>query len=510
MATITTHDLIKCNSVTQVIPSINNVGVAPYNGLIVKFDGDNKKTYKVRKNVQGRFLDGDKPTGPTFGYPDGSDMRWTVSSMKFNGEELMSASSILTISIDDAIWTSFPYYTLGNEFGYTNNVANGVIVGNSLTDTGNNQNNFYRFIEGIINFYNIPVKISKSPSLWWSGEDLPRIANIILEKYYDDNFEFTFYETRINLTDNSEVTDKKRYVFNGSTVQYYLNDVLAVDPPVSPTDLPQYAENYSFFSYDFTYETIEELPKCPVFDPFNTSLSGNDNCSSLTLNCDCTKITFGDSSNYADNGFPGHDLELFNTRKITLTRPDGTTYIWGTENITPKDATIQTPWNSTNLFQYSFINTDTDGIYSIQLCSYPDWTEGVLYDAYLQPIVWRNGVLYKAIATNSNADPSIPANSIYWSVYQCTDNCDDTRYCVTQKVVVLCISLLKCYKQLVADAFCSISNNPCKDLCENKKFQNAMKFRITLDALEFSACAGDWDSAQKQIDILNSICCCNG
>jgi len=73
----------------------------------------------------------------------------------------------------------------------------------------------------------------------------------------------------------------------------------------------------------------------------------------------------------------------------------------------------------------------------------------------------------------------------------------------------LCISLLKCYKKLVADAFCSISNNPCKDLCSNKQFQNAMKFRVTLDAIEFSACAGDWDSADKQIDILNSICCCS-
>jgi hypothetical protein len=52
--------------------------------------------------------------------------------------------------------------------------------------------------------------------------------------------------------------------------------------------------------------------------------------------------------------------------------------------------------------------------------------------------------------------------------------------------------------------------NPCKPMCDNLQFLNAMKFRVTMDALEFSVCAGDWISAQKQIDILNKICCCNG
>jgi len=505
MATVTSYDLLKCNSSTQVIPSIGDPAFAPYNGDIVKFDNDNRKTYKIKKNVQGRFDDGAVPTGPAPGFPAGRDVKWSVTSMKYNGVELLDTTSILRISIADAIYTSFPLYTLGNEYNYTSNVANGVVVGDSLTDTGNNQNNFYRFIESIINYYNIPVKISKSPALWWSDNAFPRFDNVIFEKYYDDNFEITFFESRIDLSNEAESISKKRYVFNGATVQYYLNDVLITGPIA---DLPQYSDEYSFFNYSFTYTTIEEIPNCPVFDPFKTSLS-TDGCSNLAIDCECKKITFADTSNYDDNGLPGHTLDLFTSRTITITRPNGTKYILATEDITPRDATIQAPSASTNLFQYDFTSTDVDGIYSIQVCSYPDWSSSVLYDAYLQPIVRKDGVLYKAIATNSNADPSLPINSAYWSVYTCTDNCDDTRYCTSQKIVVLCISLLKCYKKLVADAFCSISNNPCKDLCSNKQFQNAMKFRVTLDAIEFSACAGDWDSVEKQIDILNSICCCS-
>lgn len=499
MATVTSYDLLKCNSSTQIVPSIGNPALAAYNGDIVKFDGDNNKTYRVKKNVQGRFFDTSLPTS-------GFDVKWTINSMKYNGVELLNTNSILRISLADCVFTSFPLYTVGNEYNYTSNAANGVVVGNSLSTTGNGINNFYQFVESIINYYDIPVKISKSPPLWWSNNGFISMPNIILEKYDNENFEITFLESIIDLSDESEVVEKRRYVFNGSTVQYYKNDVLAVAPPTPANQIPQYSDDYSFFNYAFTYNTVQQIPNCPVFSPFVTSLS-SDNCSNLAIDCECKKITFADTSNYADNGLPGHDIDLFTSRTITLTRPDGTKYIWGTSDVTTKNELIQAPVSSTNLFQYNFLPSDVDGIYTIQVCSYPDWDSSILYDAYLQPIVRRNGVLYKIVATNSNADPALSPN--YWQVYTCTDNCDDTRYCTSQKIVVLCISLLRCYKKLVADAFCSISNNPCKNLCDNKKFIDAMKFRVTLDAIEFSSCAGDWNSAKKQIDILNSICCCN-
>ena len=56
---------------------------------------------------------------------------------------------------------------------------------------------------------------------------------------------------------------------------------------------------------------------------------------------------------------------------------------------------------------------------------------------------------------------------------------------------------------------CGIEANPCKNLCENKALLNAMKMRVTMDALDFAFCAQRYDLAQKHIEILESICCCN-
>lgn len=495
MPTVKTCDLLKCNSNSEILPSVNNPGILTYNGSVLKFDNDKKKSYKVKENVQARFLDSITPNS-------GFKVRWTVNSMKFNGLELMDTSSILTIGITDVTWTNWPLYNSGNEFNYIGNVATGIVVSDSLVNLGFGSNNFYRFIESIINYHDIPVKISKSPSNWWFPK--PDIDNIIIEKYLDDSFEFTFEETTINTTTLVETTGTKKYVFNGSSVQYFLNNVLVTTPS---SVAPQYSNNFSFFSYNFNYTVLQELDKCPAPDPFSVSIS-NDGCSNLEINCDCTKISFADTSNYNDNSMPGHNIDLFNSRKITITRPDGSKYIMGTNDISPKDLLIGPPYASPNMFSYAFGDSDEDGVYSIQICSYPDWSSSATYENYLAPIVKRNGILYKCKATSNNVDPATDINSVFWTVYECDDDCDITRYCTTKKIVVLCISLLKCYKKLVADAFCSVENAGCKDLSSNKKFQNAMKFRVTLDAIEFSACAGDWDSVKNQIDILKSICCC--
>lgn len=499
MATVKTHDLIKCNRVNDVLPSVNESGLIPYNGLFVKFDNQDNKAYKVRKNVQGRFLDGIKAT-------EVYDVQWSIISMKFNGVEFITApaslkvSSLPTPGSEYQQPTAFPYYTVGDEFDYTSNVANGIIVSDSLTDTGNNANNYYRFVENLVNFYSIPVKVSKSPASWWFLDEYVNLPNMIFEKYYDDNFEFTVIQNKRDISTGA-ISDVKtyRHVFNGATAESYLDSVL-----ITTNDAAQYNESFSFFSFDFEYDTIQQITKCPTSIPFNASLE-TDNCANIQISCDCKKITFADNSTY-DNTMAGHDPEFFTSRTIVLTRPDGTKYIWGTSDITDRDATIQPHFNSPNTFSYNFLETDKDGVYSIQLCTYPNWSDAVLYDAYLQPIVLSGGKLYKCISTNSNLDPS--TNPSYWQEYICTDNCDVTRYCTTQKVVVLCISLLKCYKQLVADAFCSIDGNPCKPLCDNKSFMNAMKFRVTLDALEFAVCARDWASVKNQMEVLNSICCC--
>jgi hypothetical protein len=504
MATITTHDLIKCNRIYPTLPSVNPSALFSYNGLTVRFDNNPTKSYKVRRNVQGRFLHPRVPVEEGFSYSG----QYSITSMKFNGFEMLSAPANLLIDEFTTLdYTTYPLYTVGNEYNYTNNVANAITVGSSpIPDLGFGINNFYLFLESVVNAHNIPVKVVKSHPSWWLVDEFGRLENFSLEKYYDDVFEFTMI---VNWDNNgSPFIQTNKYVFNEGFVTHLVDGVnIAV---IEPVDAPQYQEESSFLSYDFDYDTIEEIDSCPTYTvPFVASLS-TEGCSTMSISCDCKTITFSDTSNYYTNDLPGHDPELFTSRTITMTKPNGEQYIWATSDITLSNQVIQPHYNSTNTFQYTLTNIDEDGIYSFQICTYPDWSNEVYYESFLGTIVRRDGKLYKCTSSSANLDPSNIANAAYWTLYTCTGTCDDTRYCTTEKIVVLCVSLLKCYKQLVADAFCGMKSNPCKNMCDNKAFMNAMKFRVTMDALEFAVCASDWESAQEQVDILKSICCCNG
>ena len=503
MATITTHDLIKCNRIYPTLPSVNPPALFSYNGMTVRFDDDITKSYKVKRNVQSRFYHPGVEQEEGFSYTG----TYSITSMKFNGFEVISAPANLTLDQDSTLnRTAFPLYTLGNEYLYTNNVANAITIANSNVEIGFGVNNIYVFVESVVNLYDIPVKVVKSHPSWWLIDDFARYENLAFEKYYNDNFEFTLSIVYSN--NGSPFTEVNRYVFDGDTVTHFVDGINIID--IEPVRAPQYQEVSSFLSYNFDYDTIEEITSCPTYTvPFISSLS-TDGCSTMSISCDCKTITFSDTSNYYTNDLPGHDPELFTSRTITMTKPSGEQYIWATADVTPSNQVIQPHYNSTNTFQYTLTNIDEDGIYSFQICTYPDWSNEVYYESFLGTIVRRDGKLYKCTTSSTNLDPADIANVNYWTLYTCTGTCDDTRYCTTEKIVVLCVSLLKCYKQLVADAFCGMKNNPCKSMCDNKAFMNAMKFRVTLDALEFAVCASDWVSAQEQIDILKSICCCNG
>jgi hypothetical protein len=503
MATVTTYDLIKCNRIYPTLPSINSGTFSALNGLIVKLDNDPSKAYTVRKNVQARFYHPSDyltlaTVNPLF------SVSYNVTSMKLNGVEKLTAPYNTFINAANLEFTAFPYYTFGNFYTYTNNVANGVITAVDPAGTLSfGTNNFYKFIETVINSVDLPVKISKSPPNWFSPEGKPNMVNFILEKYFDDDFEFTVVETTSNFSGPSTVTKTHKFQFNGLLPKHFINgvDVVSTAPL---NQQPQFSEVNSFLSYQLTFSSTDVIPSCPIFDPFATSLDTG-GCSSISVSCECDKITFADTSNYLTNGLPGHDPELFTSRTITLTKANGGTYTWSTD--AGADQTINPHYLSSNQFSYNFTDNDIDGVYEVTICSYPDWSNAVFYEAFTQTIVRRNGKLYKVISSNTNVDPT--SSPAYWAEYTCDDDCTNTRYCTTSKILVICISLLRCYKTLVKDAFCSIEENPCKNICENTKFVKAMKFRVTLDALEFAVCANNWIEVEKHVDILNSICCCN-
>lgn len=509
MANIKTYDLLECSRLYPTVEGANNVAFLPFVDLTAQINGDSEQSYTVKENLQARFF------APTSADAT-SNVQYSVTSIVFNGLECLLAPANLTIEQADNIYLEFPLY-LGDPTGYTSNVANAVTTTESLLPTAYFERNFVDFMQSLFDSLGMSVDITNSHPDWWTTEAFPSMKNFMLEIYSSDTLVISITETY------NGVTRELMYEVDGTGATAYIGGVDVTLIPVPAGEQPQYGDVYSINSAPVTVNSIVEIDCCPVVNPFYASLQNT--CeSTLDVDCDCSKITFSDTSNY-DNGLLGHDPSFFNHRVITLTRPDGSQYVWSTDGtvgqpvpscgcvlLVQSEATVNeiiTPhWNSSNMFTYDFSESDQDGIYTVEVCTYPDWQSSIYYDSSLNYMVYHGGTIYKQVASSTNVDPSSDSENEYWIPVTVDD--PKGRYCSDEKIVVLCISLIDCYKRLVEEALCGIKANPCGDMCDNKALMNAMKMRVTLDALEFAVCAERWDLAEDHMAILKSICCCNG
>tara|TARA_Y100000401_G_scaffold115915_1_gene120517 strand:+ start:465 stop:1991 length:1527 start_codon:yes stop_codon:yes gene_type:complete len=501
-----TYDLIACNKLNSTLTSQFNLGFtspSELNDKVIEFNGYAKTTYTLKKNVQGQFKHPGDATSTL-------SKRYTVTSVLFNGVEKIVTPAILDLVVADYTgkFTTFPNYAT-SAVGYTGVNSNAISTVGSSGSFG--YENFTEFLrELLVTTLKLPVRVNRNhPDLYpVAGGSYHSLTNFVIEKFASDNIIISVTETDTNLTTTVSSDTKLRYEFYDANVassarikQYQNNSAL------TGSNAPQHHEEFSLFYNTFAFTTKAEKTVCPIVDSYKTSLSHCD-CPTLNISCDCNTLNFSDTSNYTTNGLIGHDSSDFTSRTITITKPGGGTYVLATSDIATKDQTIQPHNNSNNSFDYSFTNDDEDGIYSVQICSYPNWRSDVSYQDFLEPIVLRSGKYYKCVTSNTNSDPALDTTGTNWVEHACTTGCDDTRYCATEKIAVICISLLKDYKAMVSKALCEIEANTCKNICENDTFMNAMKFRITLDALENSVCASDWVSAQKHMDVLKNITCC--
>ncbi len=501
-----TYDLISCNKLNSTLTSQFNLAFttpSELNNKVIEFNGYPKTTYTLKKNVQGQFKHPGDATSTL-------SKKYTVTSVLFNGVEKIITPATLDLVFADYTdkFTTFPNYAT-SAVGYTGINSNAIsTVGSSGTFGYENFAEFLR--ELLITTLKLPVRVNRNhPDLYpVAGGSYHSLRNFVIEKFASDNIIISVTETDNHLTTGLSSDNTFRYEFydtsvvTGSRIRNYKNNVL-----VTGVDAAQHHEEFSFYYTNFSFTLKAEKTVCPIIDPYKTSLSHCD-CPTLNVSCDCNTLNFSDTSNYTGNGLIGHDPTDFTSRTITITKPGGGTYVLATSDITTKDQTIQPHSNSNNSFDYSFANEDEDGIYSVQVCSYPNWRSDVSYQDFLEPIVLKNGKYYKCVTSSINSDPELDTTGVFWAEHICTTGCDDTRYCATEKIAVICISLLKEYKSMVSKALCEIEANTCKNICENDTFMNAMKFRITLDALENSVCASDWVSAQKHMDVLKNITCC--
>jgi hypothetical protein len=509
MANIKTYDILQCSRLFPTVNGANNVAFLPFIDDIVTINSDSKQSYTVKENVQGRFF------APTSADAI-SNVQYSVTSILFNGLECLSAPANLTVEFADNIYIEFLLYG-ADPNGYDSNVAKAVIATQSMIGTSFFERNFVDFMQGLFTSLSIPVDVVNSHDAWWVADGFQSMRNFMMEMYSSDTLSVTITETY------NTVVRELKYVLDGTTATAFIggNDVTVI--PVPANEQPQFGDEYSINSFSVTASPIVEVDCCPVVDPFYASLR-NDCCSTLDSDCDCSSLSFTDTSAY-DNGLLGHDPSYFNHRTISLTRPDGTQYIWSTDGVVGQPVAvcngmpvvsatnvvnqiIAPHWNSNNMFSYNFTDSDQDGLYTVDICTYPDWQAGIYYDDSLNYFVYQGGIIYRQVASSTGVDPSTDTDNDFWIPALADD--DRGRYCSEEKIVILCISILDCYKSKVETALCDIKFNPCKSMCDNPALMAAIKMRVTMDAVEFAVCAKQWDLAKDHISILKSICCCNG
>jgi hypothetical protein len=172
------------------------------------------------------------------------------------------------------------------------------------------------------------------------------------------------------------------------------------------------------------------------------------------------------------------------------------------------DEVIATASTSNDTINYAFQDDEVDNILEVRICNYPTWNVGVVYE--VDDVTYYNGVLYQALGTTTEGQtPDV--TPLEWVVYEPLPEEELlTKYCTVQKIVVLCINLLKCQETLTHEAFCLISSDFCNDdvLCKNKTFLNAMKMNVLLKNIEYQVNRQAWNEVDDSLNLMKTICNC--
>lgn len=482
--------------------------MTPFIGRQVILNNDPSKVYTVCRYVLASYYQSEPCPGVT---------TWTVSSVLFNGVEQLGAPAVFPIDKNDN-------ETLYFGFDVTTNVSRTL---DPQPDTVG-PTDFYSFWSGfslslktlLEDDLDLPVKVGQSwqnymenvLSVNLNGEDtsgVPSYVGILLEKEEKDSIEITYSYTnpQIEPCFNTITTD-----VDGAVIRLVFDGVDAfreIDGVRNPVGLG------SPITYSWDYETFlnssEENGIPTLVDSCNPQTTPPYFNSDIEFDCtscetECHSLSFTDDSTII-NTFAGHDE--FGYRLIRLVRPDGTVYEYSSaESDNPDQIIPVLTATGVNSFVYNFNDTDVDGVWGVQVYNFPEWNEDVVYNSMLGVIVHRNDNIYLCIESNVGVDPENDEAGIYWAEYEITDDTLNTRYGSVDYKAVLCISLIGCYKKLIEEAFCSDKSDPCATLCENKKFQNAMKVRVIWDAIKSSECRNDWSEVINQINIWKNICNC--
>ena len=242
----------------------------------------------------------------------------------------------------------------------------------------------------------------------------------------------------------------------------------------------------------------------------------NPSTSSDALSCDGTNITIGDYSNYIASTESGHLLTNFQYKRLTVTLPSGSTYVFGTDYVDTQDEAINYPSTYVDPATYPPIETmyaydGTDGVYQVDLLTIPTWSVAATYTTN-DCVVAAFGTdyyIFKALKGSTGQNPF--TQTAYWTNVTSSESSIPSRYKATAHIAVTCV-IDECWADLVVQAGCQELNVVCDDeaLCDNSTYRKAMRLSLIKDSIDVLVDASNWTQAQNLINSGINICnCCN-
>ena len=239
-----------------------------------------------------------------------------------------------------------------------------------------------------------------------------------------------------------------------------------------------------------------------------TLIDSSTNTIDVSIDTDCSILTFEDNSNYTTSDEDGHEnADFADYRQLEISSPDGSTYDYDAQG--NLDAAWDQGTSRNNTLNRTLASSDLDGVYVLTLFSVPTYKSSVSYThttASPKSVYYNNKIWQTIQTTPSSNTPE--SGSEYWK--EITRKDLSSKYKATATFSLTCRELNQCLERLTLEAGCTVSGDSCDDdlLCGNTSFLNQVKLKTLIDGIGYASDAGDFTEATNLVNAAKSICNC--
>jgi hypothetical protein len=216
-------------------------------------------------------------------------------------------------------------------------------------------------------------------------------------------------------------------------------------------------------------------------------------------------LTIVDHSNY-DDASPeaGHNQSDFDAyRKLRITLPTGTTYLFSSEYPADGDETLAVPNGAALPMSTDYAYTTGDGKYTIELFVLPTWGVGYAYLVGTAPYVIYSGVLYKCLQDSTGDQPD--TSPTYWEVVADMDDLP-SKYQLEQNITVTS-DMKEVWARLVYMVNCVNNQVGCRyeELLRDPMFFDSIRLCLTQDSIPVLMKVDAWDEVESNVNFSKEV-----